>query len=116
MNLPLKRYWRLLSHYLRPQRRPMLLLGLLILLHIGLRLVNPQIMRYFIDTAATGGALSSLLGAALLFFGVALLIQGLSVANTFLGESVAWQATAARSGAGSIVSQAVYGRGTSGAN
>jgi ATP-binding cassette subfamily B protein len=93
MKLPLQRYWRLLSHYLRPQWRQMLLLGVLILLHIGLRLLNPQMMRDFIDTAAAGGSLNSLVRAALLFFGIALLIQALSVANTFLGESVAWQAT-----------------------
>jgi ATP-binding cassette subfamily B protein/ATP-binding cassette subfamily C protein len=93
MKLPLRRYWRLLSAYLRPQRGRSLLLALLILAHIGLRLLNPQIMRFFIDTAVAGGALALLLRAALVFVVVAALIQLLAVATTTLGESVAWEAT-----------------------
>jgi ATP-binding cassette subfamily B protein/ATP-binding cassette subfamily C protein len=80
MKLPLRRYWRLL-------------LAVLILAHIGLRLLNPQIMRFFIDTAVAGGALALLVRAAPVFVAVAALIQLLAVATGYLGESVAWEAT-----------------------
>ena len=109
MKLPIRQYARLLSTYLRPQWRWALLLAVIILISIGLRLAHPQIVRFFIDTATRGGPQSilvwaaldagiggvdaALLRSALLFFGMALLIQGLSVAATYLGETVAWTAT-----------------------
>ena len=93
MKVPIKQYYRLLSTYLRSQWRWVAVLALLILLTIGLRLANPQIVRVFIDTAMEGGARSTLIRAALLFFGIALLTQGLLVAATYVGETVAWTAT-----------------------
>jgi ATP-binding cassette subfamily B protein len=93
VNVPLKRYWALLSKYLQPQWPRALLLSLLLLTHIALRLINPQVMRTFIDAAIAGEALSKLLNTALMFLGVAVLDQGLAVANVYLGETVAWTAT-----------------------
>ena len=89
MKVPIRQYYRLLSTYLRSQWRWVAVLALLILLTIGLRLANPQIVRVFIDTAMEGGARSTLIRAALLFFGIALLTQGLLVAATYVGETVA---------------------------
>jgi len=71
MKISFKQHGRLLAGYLRPQWSRVLLLAALILGHIGLQLVNPQIVRTFIDTAQAGGALGRLTGAALLFLGVA---------------------------------------------
>jgi ABC-type multidrug transport system fused ATPase/permease subunit len=82
-----------LSKYLRPQWSRVLLLALVLFAHIGLRLVNPQIMRFFIDTAVSGGAVQALIGAGILFLGVAVVDQGLAIAATYLGETVAWTAT-----------------------
>ena len=93
MKLPLKQYWALLKQYLKPQWRLAVLLAVLLLTHIGLQLVNPQVMRFFIDTAVSQGPLSTLINAALLFLGVAIINQILSVSNTYLGEQVAWTAT-----------------------
>ncbi len=93
MNLPLREGLALLSRYLRPQVRWVLALALLILVTIGLRLANPQILRQFIDIAMAGGARASLIADALLFFGIAVLAQLLSVAATYVGETVAWTAT-----------------------
>ena len=56
MKVPIKQYYRLLSTYLRSQWRWVAVLALLILITIGLRLANPQIVRVFIDTAIEGGA------------------------------------------------------------
>jgi ABC-type multidrug transport system fused ATPase/permease subunit len=68
-------------------------LALFLLIDIGLRLANPQIMRSFLDTAQAGGPYSVLLRAALTFIVVALLQQAVSVLARYLGENVAWTAT-----------------------
>ena len=93
MKVPIKQYYNLLSTYLKAQWRWAAVLALLILVTIGLKLANPQILRVFIDTATEGGERSILIRSALLFFGIAILTQGLSVAATYVGETVAWTAT-----------------------
>ena len=89
----LKAYWRLLSTYLRPQRTQVILLALAILGSIGLQLVNPQVVRAFIDAAQAGATVRELMLTAVLFLGVALASRALSFAVMYLGESAAWRAT-----------------------
>lgn len=89
----LRRYWELLVTYLRPQLRRALLLALLLFGGIGLQLYSPQVLRRFIDAAAAGGATRTLVRMALVFLGLALLNQALSVAATYISENVAWSAT-----------------------
>ena len=55
VKIPVKQYWSLLHTYLEPQWPFVALLTLLLFSHIGLRLVVPQILRAFIDTALAGG-------------------------------------------------------------
>ena len=93
MRLPLKRYLTLLNTYLKPQWVRTLLLAVLLLSSIGLQLLNPQILRYFIDTAIAGGATTSLVWAGIFFIIVALLNLGVSVATTYFSEYIAWTAT-----------------------
>ena len=93
MRLPLKRYLALLATYLQPQWRLALLLALLLIADATLQLVNPQILRSFIDTALAGGAVSSLLLMAALFIGLALLGQGTTVMMSYFSEYIAWTAT-----------------------
>src|SRR6266542_4158375 len=93
MNLPFKAYWDLLSQHIRPQKRRFGLLATLLLTSIGLRIIAPQIMRTFIDSALAGQALQTLTITALTFIGVALLQQVIAVSVTYLGENVAWTAT-----------------------
>ncbi len=93
MQIPLRQYWALLAGYLKPQRPRVVVLAMLIFGGIGLQLVNPQILRYFIDTAKSGGALYDLVAAAALFLGVAIAQQLMTVAATYAGENVAWTAT-----------------------
>lgn len=59
----------------------------------GLQLANPQVVRFFIDTAIAGGALGDLAGAATIFLMIALLAQLLQIVATYLGENVGWTAT-----------------------
>lgn len=93
MNLSLKRYTGLLFRYLKPQWRRALLMFVLLLASISLQLLNPQILRYFIDTALAGGVPTSLMLAGLLFTSIALTNQAVSVFATYLSENVAWTAT-----------------------
>ena len=97
MKLPLKQYGAFLMRYLRPLGRQVTLLAALIFATIGLQLVNPQIIRYFIDTAMRAGTegvqTQHLVWAALTFIGAALLLQGISVAAIYVGEDIGWRAT-----------------------
>lgn len=81
--------WR----YLAPQRRRVVLLGLLLAASIGLQLANPQILRTFIDEATRGGELNALLQLAAVFFLVAVLNQGVAVAEVAVAENVGLIAT-----------------------
>lgn len=65
----------------------------LLLVSIGLQLANPQVLRYFIDTATGGGNPSLLLLAAALFIGIAVINQAVSIYSRYLSENVAWTAT-----------------------
>ena len=93
MKIPLKQYWNLLVDYLKPQRGRVAKLAIVLLSSIGLQILNPQILRYFIDTTVAGGSEQDLVRAALLFTCVALVTQVLAVAATYFGENVAWTAT-----------------------
>lgn len=93
MRIPLRKYYDILAKYLMHQKLRFILLSCLVLGSIGLQVGNPQIMRYFIDAVTAGKPLGILTMAALLFFGVALLQQIISVSATYVGESVAWTAT-----------------------
>ncbi len=93
MKIPLRQYWDLLSRHVQPQRGRFLLLGLLLFGNIVLQLVNPQIMRSFIDSALGGGALNSLMVPAILFICIAVIQQVVAIGVTYFGENVAWTAT-----------------------
>ena len=91
--IPVRRYWRLLTGYLRPQRRRVVLLAALLFSGIAFQLVNPQIIRWFIDTAIEGGESAALLRAAVLFTALAVAHQALAVVAAYVAENMAWTAT-----------------------
>lgn len=93
MQIPLKQYTALLVHYLKPQQNYVIGLAIALLSSIGLQILSPQILGDFIDTVVSGGSQQRLLIAACLFMGLALLTQILTVTATYLGETVAWNAT-----------------------
>ncbi|NLD44529.1 MAG: ABC transporter ATP-binding protein [Chloroflexi bacterium] len=92
-NIPLRQYWDLLAEHIRPQRLHFTYLTVLLLGSIGLQIVNPQIMRTFIDAATSGAGSAVLVHSALLFIGLALVQQVVSVGARYYGEDVAWTAT-----------------------
>lgn len=93
MQIPLNQYRHLLSTYLKPQQGRMIWLSITLLVSITLQVINPQIIGYFIDTATSGTTQPRLVGAAVMFMAISLLIQALSVIATYLSETVAWSAT-----------------------
>lgn len=91
--IPVRRYLRLLSRYLRPLRARMGLLGAVVLVDIGLQLANPQLIKRFIDGAIAGDSASTLIPIAAWFIVIALVQQGMAVWATYLAEDVGWSAT-----------------------
>jgi ATP-binding cassette subfamily B protein len=93
MQLPIGLHLSLLSRYLRPHWRKMILLAALLFGSIGLQLIAPQILRQFIDAATSTAPLDALAGAALWF--IVLGVAGNITAGmaAYLGEDVAWAAT-----------------------
>jgi len=61
MKIPLKQYIGLLRGYLKTQKLAMFWLAILLVSGTALQLVNPQIIRYFIDTSQESGSMELLL-------------------------------------------------------
>jgi ATP-binding cassette subfamily B protein len=93
MSISSRPYWTLLATYLGPQRGRAALLAVLLLSSIGLQLLNPQVIRYFIDTAQAGGADRVLLLAAAVFIVAGLVQRAIAFGTVYVGENVAWAAT-----------------------
>jgi len=93
MNITLKQYYQILAKYLRVQRGRTALLALLVFGSIGLQIVTPQIMLYFIDAAMSGKPLHLLLLVAILFTLSALVAQIVGVGAAYVGENVGCVAT-----------------------
>lgn len=93
MNIPFQQYWDLLAKYIKNQKGRFALLTVLLFSTIGLQVVNPQIMRFFIDATQTATETRVLVIAALAFIGIAVLQQIVGVSATYVGEIVAWTAT-----------------------
>ncbi|HEY8694007.1 MAG TPA: ABC transporter ATP-binding protein, partial [Chloroflexota bacterium] len=71
----------------------MLLLTLFLVANVGLQLLNPWIAKSFIDGAQAGVPVAALTVTAIEFLAVALLNQGVSVAEGYVAENVGWLAT-----------------------
>jgi ABC-type multidrug transport system fused ATPase/permease subunit len=74
-----------------------MLLASLLLASVGLQLVNPQIIRYFIDATQvslrSGSDLAPLVYAGIAFMVVSLVGRLLAIATTYLSINVGWRAT-----------------------
>ncbi len=86
-------YWRLLVTYLKPQWLSVILLSILLMSNIALQLINPQVIRYFIDATQAGSPLSALLIAAGFFLAIAFLQRTVAFSSTYTAENVGWTAT-----------------------
>lgn len=86
-------YRRLIFTYLGPLWLRVLLLGCMLGLSISLELLNPQIVRWFIDDAAVGNPLSDLVWIALLYIGAAIALQAVHVAEVYVAQYIGLTAT-----------------------
>src|SRR6266851_3261135 len=86
-------YVRLLRRYLQPQWRRVALLAAMLLGGLAVQLVNPQIIRYFLDTVQSGGSQRLLALAAGAYVAFAVLQQLIGLGTVYAGEQVAWDAT-----------------------
>jgi ATP-binding cassette, subfamily B, bacterial len=89
----LRQYRELLSRYLKPQIKWVILMAAVLLTGITIKLINPQILRYFLDNAQSGGAARSLTMAAGLFLAFAILQEGMSLATHYSAALVGWSST-----------------------
>ncbi|MCG9127465.1 ABC transporter ATP-binding protein [Candidatus Poribacteria bacterium] len=91
--VPFRRYAALLSQYLKPLKYRVAFLAVFMFTGIGLQLVNPQILRYFIDTAKDGGETRNLIIAGCAFLAIGLIRQIVMLVTTYMGQDVGWRAT-----------------------
>ncbi|MDO8506123.1 MAG: ABC transporter ATP-binding protein [Candidatus Limnocylindria bacterium] len=88
-----RRYFQLFATYVGPQWRRAAVLAVLLLSSIVLQLVNPQLLRAFIDNAIAGADLGALATIAIVFMIVALITQVLNALAQYAGEDLGWAAT-----------------------
>ncbi|HEX3723971.1 MAG TPA: ABC transporter ATP-binding protein [Nitrolancea sp.] len=89
----LRRYWRLLAHYLRPEWPRMAALLLVLGGSIAAQVLAPLVASRFIDQATAGRPLRELIFLSLLAMGIGLFGQLLAVIETYVAENVSWAAT-----------------------
>ena len=83
-----------LGVYVRPHWRLTAVLGLVLAASTGLQLANPQVLKRFIDAATSRRtSAADLTETALVFIGIALVQQALTVGGTYLSLRVGWMAT-----------------------
>ena len=101
MKLPFVKFYVLLRKYLAPFKKQMALLLTLLLLDILFTLINPQIIRYYIDTfdlfqeglVSTSQANDRLFEAAILYVGIALIQQICFLGSVYFSQTLAWKST-----------------------
>src|SRR5689334_17067591 len=93
MSLSTASHWSLLTTYLGPQWRRAAALAALLFASIALQLLNPQVIRFFIDTAQSGAADRTLLLAAAIFIVAGLAQRAIAFGTVVVGENVGWSAT-----------------------
>lgn len=84
---------RPLRRYLGPQIPRVLWMTAFLFAGIALKLINPQVLRIFLDTAQAGQVGQSLTAAAGLFILFAIGQQAMSLATHYTAKTVGWNAT-----------------------
>ncbi len=91
--IPVRAYIRLLVDYLRPLRSRVAVLAVVLAGAITFALINPQLIRAFLDRAVAGSPRSELIPLAGWFIALAVGQQVLNVVATYLAEDIGWTAT-----------------------
>ena len=88
-----EKYWTIQKKYLGPHLKKVILLAFMLLIGIGLQIVNPQIVRFYIDTVQTPSPVSVLIIAAGIYIGVAIIQHVLEALSVYLSQHLAWTST-----------------------
>ena len=86
-------HWRFAGRLVRPEASRLLLLFLMTSGSTALLLLNPQIIRSFLDTAKSGGNVDTLLPLSFAFIGVVCVQQLISTLQNYTGDVVGWNTT-----------------------
>ncbi|HVM20466.1 MAG TPA: ABC transporter ATP-binding protein [Egibacteraceae bacterium] len=86
-------HWQLFAEMLRPRRRALVGLGLIVTAASLLPLAGPQLLRAFIDRAVAGAALTTLLGIAGAYVALGVAAQVVTVGSAYVATRMAWTAT-----------------------
>jgi ATP-binding cassette, subfamily B, bacterial len=86
-------FWSFLAHYIGPRWPQALALTALVIANTALLLVNPQIVRFFIDAAQAASPLEHLIQAGIWFIVLAVIQQMVSVAAIYTSENIGWATT-----------------------
>ena len=88
-----KKYSTLLTKYFKPYWKQALGLSVLLLSGVVLRLINPQLLKDFIDTVVSKGPGQTLVNRAFQYLVLAILIQLITVSETFVAANIGLLAT-----------------------
>ncbi len=91
--LPLRKYVDVLKQYIIPYKNLLIILSGLIIFEILIIIINPQIIAFYIDEVTVGTTFERLAQAAMLFIGLAVIQQVLTVINVYVSQSLAWNST-----------------------
>jgi len=88
-----RRYFALFARYVGPEWRRATALAVLLVTGIFLQLLNPQLLRAFIDQATAGAEVPDLARLAVAFMAIAFVAQILAAVGQYVGEDLGWAAT-----------------------
>jgi len=89
----IKNYFTFLIKYIKHKLLWIILLAFILSGSIIIKLINPQIIGFIIDSAVNGQDVQVLFKAALLFIATSLFNQLLIICATSIGQNIAWYAT-----------------------
>ncbi len=90
MKIPLGKHINLFLPYLHDKRRRLSLIGALILINVGIQVVNPQIIRFYLDSVTKVTDITVIQNAALLFIIMAIAQEVVYIINVYLSVDLAW--------------------------
>lgn len=85
--------WKLFWHHVRPHWLPILGLMLLFFTNIAIQLINPLLLRQFIDLAIEQVALERLINLGIWFTGLAIGQQIIKLGEVYISENLGWHIT-----------------------
>ncbi|MCK4847958.1 MAG: ABC transporter ATP-binding protein [Candidatus Heimdallarchaeota archaeon] len=101
MKIPFTKYWVLLRKYLAPYKANIVILFTFLVLSTSFQLINPQIIKYYIDTfglldnglISLNKTKSILFEAAIFYMLIAIFQQLLYVSSVYISVRLSWNAT-----------------------